>query len=282
MNTTKMYVINALSNMHVGSGEVNYGVIDNLIQRDAVTGFPGINASGLKGAIRESFKEDTTLVRDIFGSSPKEEAGKTKPGKSRFFEAHLLSLPVRSDKVPFLMATSIEIIKELIYKLKLFNCVENTSICGSLSGFLSNLSGLERDAKKTAIVFNKSLENACVEEVELKATYKEVKDLPPFIEKLFGSPLVVVSHTTFKELCDDNHLPVLARNHLEDGQSENLWYEQVLPRYSRLYFILMEGGANENIKKFNEKIASEIFQLGANASIGYGFCRFVDVSALKN
>ena len=35
--TTRMYVINTLSNMHVGSGEVNYGVIDNLIQRDSVT-----------------------------------------------------------------------------------------------------------------------------------------------------------------------------------------------------------------------------------------------------
>ena len=38
--TTRMYVINTLSNMHVGSGEVNYGVIDNLIQRDSVTNLP--------------------------------------------------------------------------------------------------------------------------------------------------------------------------------------------------------------------------------------------------
>ena len=50
--TTRMYVINTLSNMHVGSGEVNYGVIDNLIQRDSVTNLPNINYSGLKGAIR--------------------------------------------------------------------------------------------------------------------------------------------------------------------------------------------------------------------------------------
>ena len=36
---TELYVISAYSNMHVGSGEMNFGVIDNLIQRDVVTGF---------------------------------------------------------------------------------------------------------------------------------------------------------------------------------------------------------------------------------------------------
>jgi len=60
--TTRMYVINTLSNMHVGSGEVNYGVIDNLIQRDSVTNLPNINSSGLKGAIREYFKENYSAV----------------------------------------------------------------------------------------------------------------------------------------------------------------------------------------------------------------------------
>lgn len=102
--TTRMYVINTLSNMHVGSGEVNYGVIDNLIQRDSVTNLPNINSSGLKGAIREYFKENENLVRELFGSAPKDE--KTLPGKVRFFEANLLSMPVRSDKVPFLMVSA--------------------------------------------------------------------------------------------------------------------------------------------------------------------------------
>lgn len=114
--TTRMYVINTLSNMHVGSGEVNYGVIDNLIQRDSVTNLPNINSSGLKGAIREYFKENEDLVRELFGSAPRDE--KTLPGKVRFFEANLLSMPVRSDKVPFLMAISDEVLQELITKMK--------------------------------------------------------------------------------------------------------------------------------------------------------------------
>lgn len=135
--TTRMYVINTLSNMHVGSGEVNYGVIDNLIQRDSVTNLPNINSSGLKGAIREYFKENENLVRELFGSAPKDE--KTLPGKVRFFEANLLSMPVRSDKVPFLMATSDEVLQELITKMKFFNCEEATQYISHLSTLLDNI-----------------------------------------------------------------------------------------------------------------------------------------------
>ena len=79
--TTRMYVINTLSNMHVGSGEVNYGVIDNLIQRDSVTNLPNINSSGLKGAIREYFKENENLVRIIRQCSQRR---KNTPRKSAF------------------------------------------------------------------------------------------------------------------------------------------------------------------------------------------------------
>ena len=49
----KAYRVNIelITNLQVGNGEANFGVIDNLIQRDAATGFPCINASSLKGAM---------------------------------------------------------------------------------------------------------------------------------------------------------------------------------------------------------------------------------------
>ena len=48
-----LYTIECISNLHVGSGQDNDGVIDGLIQRDVVTDLPCINASSLKGALRE-------------------------------------------------------------------------------------------------------------------------------------------------------------------------------------------------------------------------------------
>ena len=55
MDNFKLFHIDALTNMHVGSGNITYGFVDNLIQRNAVTGFPVIHASGIKGALREYF-----------------------------------------------------------------------------------------------------------------------------------------------------------------------------------------------------------------------------------
>ena len=35
---TIVYQIEAITNLHVGSGEANFGVVDRLIQKDAATG----------------------------------------------------------------------------------------------------------------------------------------------------------------------------------------------------------------------------------------------------
>jgi len=88
----------------------------------------------------------------------------------------------------------------------------------------------------------------------------------------------------FIELISDFHLPVIARNNLEDGQSTNLWYEQVLPRETKLFFIVLypnpelgkEDAEQTKLKKYYDDfctaIEGNIVQIGANASVGYGLC----------
>lgn len=73
----------------------------------------------------------------------------------------------------------------------------------------------------------------------------------------------------FKELCSDDSLPIIARNCLEDGESVNLWYEQVLPAQSVLAAIVMTPNADDL-----DVLNNEIVQIGANATIGYGYCLF--------
>ena len=48
--------LECMTNMHVGNGDVNYYIIDYEVEKDPVTGYPTINASGVKGAFREYFK----------------------------------------------------------------------------------------------------------------------------------------------------------------------------------------------------------------------------------
>lgn len=279
-SNTKIYVINALTNMHVGSGDVNYGVIDNLIQRDPITSLPNINASSLKGALRE-FYTGKPFIEEVFGGSRNNNINtkgndSTTQGKVRFFEASLLSLPVRSDKASYLMATSVEVIRAFADRVELFTVADHSTLINNLRTFAEVIE--PQVNKYNAVVFKSEYNGAVVEIMDLKASKINVDaELLNVVSSLFGKDLAIVSHEVLKELCDDNHLPVIARNNLENGQSKNLWYEQVLPKYSRLYFMLMNVDCSQ-WGKFTDGLKEDIFQIGANATIGYGFCKFEDVS----
>lgn len=90
----RIFVIECLTNLHVGNGDVNFNIIDNEVERDVVTGFPTINSSGVKGALRAFFEEnDLSNINEIFGS---ENSKVTTSGTLKFLSANLLALPIRS------------------------------------------------------------------------------------------------------------------------------------------------------------------------------------------
>lgn len=70
-------------------------------------------------------------------------------------------------------------------------------------------------------------------------------------------------------LCSEDSLPIIARNVLENGESKNLWYEQVLPAETVFYTIIQEDG-----EELANALKDQIVQIGANATIGYGYCEF--------
>ena len=72
-------------------------------------------------------------------------------------------------------------------------------------------------------------------------------------------------------LMEDNPLPVIARNHLNNGTSTNLWYEEVVPHESIFYFIVNSEDMGA-LGSFKESINEKVIQFGADASIGYGLC----------
>ena len=91
----------------------------------------------------------------------------------------------------------------------------------------------------------------------------------PLLRQLFNQqPILLLPDKRFRELCDNNHLPVIARNYLNNGESKNLFYEQVLPRYSLLYFLAVNTTNEATLP-----IDGELVQIGANASVGNGFCK---------
>lgn len=257
MNNCELYIVRALTNMHIGSGDVNFGIIDKEVQRDLITNYPTIYSSSLKGALREFYesRDEKQSVNIIFGDE-------TKAGAYKFFEGHLLSIPVRSNKKPFFRAVCPQIIQDFITHLSDFNIQLN------IIETLKELASFEVTPNNPVIFEN--LKDVKIEDFHsIFKKYDNILD----IEKLFGENIALFHNDDFSKLV--KNLPVVARNCLENGISKNLWYEEIIPRETRFYFLVMRMNEEENL--LEPTITENIIQIGANSSIGYGYTKIQNV-----
>ena len=269
MYTHKLYIIENHTNMHVGSGEANFGLIDKLIQRDTITEYPIIHSSSLKGAIKEycEYRHNPTeakkFIDHIFG-------GDNSAGKVRFIDAFFLTIPMRSDTRPYYLCTSPEVIDHFLEISNLFNLK------------IPNEDELKKFASYNKEYIAISDQKATIEQFEAKQD-----DSLNFsaLEKLIGSPAAIVPNKQFKDLLKD--LPIVARNKLENGESKNLWYEEVMPRKSRFFTVISspdyineeDSSLKNHFNRLHKYLTDgETIHIGANASIGYGVCTFEEFS----
>lgn len=292
-NTYQMFLIDALTNMHVGSGDTHFGVVDNLIQRNPVTKVPVIHSSGIKGALLDYFQDDAELQKDnnlitLFGGKMERDADDKEkklafyPGHLIFFEANLLLLPLRANYNVYYYCTSIQVARDFFEQLRTF-LAHNKEI-EELEKWFLTLSVGSAD-------FLHFGEHDDLEIEDFTKGKKHAAEIPANITSLVKkylhaelAHLAVFNDNTFKTICERS-IPVVARNQIkEDGTSGNLFYEEVLPRKSKLYFLLgydahlNNGKKNlkENFnKKFNKK--ENTYQFGANFSIGYGFSKIYQI-----
>jgi len=272
---TDLYIIETLTNTHVGSGDINFDIIDNQVQRDSITGLPTINSSSLKGAFRELFeeKEAGKLVKFIFGGNREEdkETNDTTHGNYNFFSANLLTMPVRSNKKFYFNAISNGVIKELLETIENFDIKIDEELVSSLKNLL------EIDTINPVIFEN--INDCIIEDFDNLSIQNSLNET---IKNFLGEDIVLFNDKDFKKLS----LPVIARNKLENGESQNLWYEEVVPKKSKFYFCigkpdnLAEYDKKEKIDGFERRFDNEgdKVQFGANKSIGYGYSLVKKVS----
>ncbi|MBR1483645.1 MAG: type III-B CRISPR module RAMP protein Cmr4 [Ruminococcus sp.] len=249
------YKIKCLTNLHVGSGDLNYNIIDNEVERDPVTGYPVIHASGLKGALREHFsgKMDNDDIRDVFGQEPGEVI--IKAGSYKFLDARLLARPMRtSGQAGSVMVVSEKSVNDFIRFMNGFGITEFgtnfLSVDFSDCSFLGCKKGMKIEAENTGTLN----ENA--------------KALLSKISKLFGEEYAD-NYAVVKDF-NDYDLPVVARNKLDNGISVNLWYEEVVPHDSIFYTVIIPPDDEMLLKLDNE----DYIQIGGHASIGCGITEF--------
>lgn len=294
------YKITCLTNLHAGTGAADQGIIDNLVQRDHVDRIPCIYASSLKGALREYFEEVLCEQQDpvvlskedvtgIFGSGNNKD---TKKGSYIFYDALLLSIPARSNINTFYQVTSWTCLERIFEMNKMLGIEGAEDEPVEFPGkedrkkkfYLSKKvqKDREKQAQQLELEFWKYPKNDSVDN-ELKLL--ETSEMETHLKKLIGEDgYIILGDDDFDILVSDYFLPVIARNQLENGISQNLFYEQVMPRQSRFVFWTdcfperrskNDTGVRESNDSFKNGItkAKRPVQIGANASIGYGYCK---------
>ncbi len=253
-----VFAARCITNLHVGNGDVNYNIVDQEVEKDPVTGLPMINASGVKGAIKEFFeskwgkydkekaKTDNNIEKlgKIFGTGDKEI---DPQGSYKFLQADILFRPLRvSDEgeKSYVLTTTNEILEDLSKKIE------------GLSGKEVNLRHEE-----------------CDQSVEI-----EGEDKPTSLNKATGvlSGFIAKSFAITDSI-EKYDLPVIARNVLDDkGISKNLWYEEFVPHESIFGLIILTPEDMDD--EFKRLLTSEPVQFGGNASIGYGLMDIKEVN----
>ncbi len=301
--------IYTLTPLHCGTGQTT-GAVDLPIARDAVTGFPVLPPTTLKGVARDYCMQgemEEQTVNYLFGKSVEQidteqrenEADvpiSLEAGALIFSEGRLLAYPVRSLNRPFLHVTCPMILDRLDRDLRALG----------VQGFIP------QDWQKREVKIEKNrahvsdsllagkalvLEDVIFEPDEvteltvLNNIGRLFGELLPPEEKrtrsLLSEGLVLIPDEDFSDLMR-RIVPVQARIKLEPGSktSENLWYEEVLPSDCLFMTIIGErpgrGSSNGEsaVEKFKDAFGSlEQVQIGGNETVGCGLCRWTRFSA---
>lgn len=250
---TVFYKIKCITNMHAGTGEANYSIVDREVEKDEVTGYPVIHSSGLKGALRIAYihTEGEEAAKEIFGAEGDGRGG--YPGSHKFLDAMLISRPMRvykSSKCPFLPTVSITSVNQYLERLSVFG---------------KNHYGIE---KLPDIDFGENLFLTNMEEEALVEGEPTGKLGGKALEQLEKLSDVLGDKFAVAKTFDGYDLPIFSRTRLKDGKTgTRFWYEEAVPHESVFFFGVL---CPDDVEEMN---MPSVVQIGGNTSTGCGFVK---------
>jgi len=302
MSDAKIVGLLTHSPLHVGEGK-SMGAIDNPIAREKHTGFPIIPGTGLKGAIRQDLECDYGLndarISSVFGPRDDPSGG---AGTAVIGEAQLAVLPVRSQNTPFVYVSCPHILRRISVGYSVTG-QDGTAISDFLKNHPSISSkgivsggGYEKMAQSGSVLLEDLLVEVDSDEKTFEALANRLLLLAGgsiSIPDDFEDTLVIVSDRIFAWLCRFA-IPVRARNVLSEWKtSVNLWYEEVLPTDTFMWF-LMKSRTSETyplmnatdqtlsssdwvLKSLGPDDNSRFIQVGGNETVGQGWVQICEV-----
>ena len=283
---TEICVLHAISPVHAGSGAAT-GAVDLPIQRERHTGWPMIQSTGVKGAMRDHcvrfWMADQDNLSVFDGRNKAEEAARAifgaekgdqeaQAGAVAFSDAKLLAFPVRSNRAPFVWTTCPALLKRLDRDLDLAG-----------TGGLDNLPSVEGDEYVVAIGDRIDgqliLEDICLSRAKdgnAGGVEELFQKLAPEVDRLV---LVPDQHFSFLvETATEIQAQIAIDPERGVTKTGSLRYEELLPAETILYTVVFFGNERtaqnpfqvDTIKNGLKAAVSDYVQMGGDMTVGRG------------
>ncbi|MFX3680900.1 MAG: type III-B CRISPR module RAMP protein Cmr4 [Hyphomicrobiales bacterium] len=268
MSRSAILAMTAETPVHVGIGQAA-DAIDLPVAREAVTGFPHVPGSGVKGAWRVWYlARDENSVPKMFGTASGDATTDGASGTVLFSEARLAMLPVRCTTDSFKLATCPLTINRLKRDRRRAGWTANWQVPDISTGtYLGEVApggsplGLEerefRHAREAA--------SDVVEAFQVLMAESAPND--------FQSKFVILSDADFKWYCQFG-LPIAMRNALNEDKivkTGALWAEETLAPDTVMWSTLSERTPGA-VDAFLERVGAVTHvQMGGNETIGQGW-----------
>jgi len=301
--------------LHAGSGD-SLGIVDLPIQRERHTGFPKIEASSLKGSIREHFERNSEnginapKIIAAFGSDGgSNESSTSKAGALGFTDARLLLFPVKSMRGVFAWITCPRILNKFSDELKLVGIKKEFQ----LVSYPKQGSGVAAAGNKLSL--NEKfivLEEYTFEVNERLGAKNFVNDFGEYLSRLLYddkgyfadklmTDIVVLTDDDFKDFVNLS-TEVITRTQIDNQtgtvKDGALFTEEYLPAESLMYSLALfapefadkeresekQFKTHDDLQKYFRGLvdAYPVMQIGGNATLGKGITRVKIVEPDKN
>jgi CRISPR-associated protein Cmr4 len=298
--------VNVVTPLHNGSGE-GLGFVDNPILRERTTQFPVIQASSIKGVLRDLFEERASPdVELLFGPSPIE--GEKHSGAISFGDGQILAFPIRSVKGCFVWITSPHVLWRFYEKICLMGLdIRFPKLTDSMKQIHSGVikaricpSGKDELCLQNRKIFLEEFPVTCMESTEIENIAKVIgekvyeKEEDSFLRSEFGKKLVLLNDDTFRYFIT-NATEIVPNIRIGDsGTTEDgsLRYTEYLPAETIMYSTLIYEKSRKkdnplkakDIKdKFTEGLSDRlVIQIGGDATTGKGIVKLSLINLPSN
>ncbi|MBE7444596.1 MAG: type III-B CRISPR module RAMP protein Cmr4 [Planctomycetia bacterium] len=283
------------TSLHAGSG-TSLGVIDLPIQREKYTDYPVLQASGIKGAVRDWFEANNGVEKQkidlIFGPDTIGGGGEAFAGAATFTDGRLLLFPVRSMMGVFTYTTSCFALNRLKRDLTMAKANADWNVPtepqgDQVLGVQEN--GLCEDGK--VLLEEYAFDFQANNDVKVIAEWLSQNTFPngaeyQFWEKKIKTDLLILPEDAFKDfvkLSTEVQARIKINNDTKTAASGALFYEETLTPDTLLYSVVMANDpfkdeANrpnglknaKDIMSFIAKLNGNRAQFGGDTTIGRG------------